>query len=101
LNEILKMKLFVNKESVELNPFVMEYLARISIGIVSSLKGVDYIRTIEIHDEHNDVKIKVNGEEVSLTPFPVKVISSTLHGVVSTLKGIGDIVSLHIDVEAK
>ena len=101
MNENLKAKLLVNKESVELNPFVMEYLARISIGIVSSLKGIDYIRTIEIHDEHNNVTINVNGEEVPITPFPVKVISSTLHGVVSKLKGIGDILSLHIDVEVK
>ena len=94
-------KLLVNKKPVELNPFVEEYLARISVGIVTSLKGIDYIRSIKIHHEHDDVTIAVNGEEVSLTPFPVQIIANTLHGLVSTLKGIDAIKSLHITVEAQ
>lgn len=101
MKENFKTKLLVNNNSIELNPFVNEYLARISVGIASSLKGIDYIRSVEIHDEHNDVVIKVNGDEVSLTPFPVQIISNTLRGAVSTLKGIEGILSLHVNVETK
>lgn len=96
-----KAQLQVNKKPVELNPFVEEFLARISIGVVTSLKGIDYIRTIKIHHEHGDVGITVNGEEVSLTPFPVMIIANTLSGLASTLKGVDNIKSLDISVEAK
>lgn len=101
MKEGYKAKLIANGKPVELNPFVEEYLARISVGIVSSLKGIDYIRSIEIHHERDDVIIEVNGEQVSLTPFPVKIVANTLHGLVSTLKGIDDIQNLHVSVEAK
>ena len=101
MREDYKAKLLVNKKPVELNPFVEEYLARISVGIVTSLKGIDYVRSIEIHHEHDDVTVAVNGAEVSLTPFPVKIIANTLRGLVSTLKGIDDIKSLHVSAEAK
>lgn len=94
-----KTKLLVNKKSVELNPFIEEYLARISVGIVTSLKGIDYVRSIEIHHEHDDVSVEVNGEPVSLTPFPVKIIANTLLGLVSALKGIDELKSLHVSVE--
>ena len=100
MKENYKAKLLVNKKPVELNPFVEEYLARISVGIVTSLKGIEYIRKIEIRHEYDDVTITVNGEEVSLTPFPVKIITNTLRGIVSTLKGIDDIKNLHIGVES-
>lgn len=101
MKEKYKAKLLINNNPTELNPFVEEYLARISIGIAASLKGVDYIRSVEIHHEHEDVTIAVNGEDVSLTPFPVKIISDTLRGLVSALKGADDIKSLHVSVEAK
>lgn len=101
MKESYKAKLLVNKKSVELKPFVGEFLARISIGIVTSLKGVDYIRSIEIHHEYDDVGITVNGEEVAITPFPVKIITNTLRGLASTLRDVDDIKSLHISVAAK
>ena len=101
MKESYKAKLFVNKKPVELNPFVEEYLARISVGTVTSLKGIDYIRNVEIHHEFDDVTVAVNGENVSLTPFPVKIIASTLCGLASALKGVDDIKSLHVTVELK
>lgn len=101
MKEKYKTQLQVNKKPVELNPFVEEFLARISVGVVTSLKGVDYIRTIRIHHEHGDISIEVNGEEVPVTPFPVMIIANTLRGLVSTLKGVDNIQSLDINVEIK
>jgi hypothetical protein len=99
LKEGYKAKLQVNKKPIELNPFVEEFLARISIGAVTSLKGVDYIRSVKIHHEHDDVNITVNGEEIPLTPFPVMIIANTLRGLASTLKGVDDIKSLDVSLE--
>ena len=101
MKQSYKSKLLINKKPAELNPFVDEFLARVSIGFAASLKGVDYIRSVEIHCEHDDVTIAVNGEDISLTPFPVQIIGNTLHGLVSTLKGGADIKSLHVSVEAE
>jgi len=101
LKEGYKAGLQVNKKPVELNPFVEEFLARVSVGAVTSLKEVDYIRSVQIHHEHDDVTVTVNGEEVSLTPFPVLIIANTLRGLVSTLKGGDDIKSLDVSVEKK
>ena len=101
MKERYKAQLEVNRKPVELNPFVKEFLAQISIGAVTSLKGIDYIRSIKLHHEHDEVTIMVNGEEVPLTPFPVMIIGNTMRGLVSTLKGVDDIKSLDINVEAK
>ncbi len=101
MKESYKAKLLINKKPAELNPFVDEFLARVSIGMAASLKGVDYIRSVEIHHEHDDVTIAVNGEDISLTPFPVQIISNTLRGLVSALKGGADIKSLHVSVESR
>ena len=101
MKENYKAKLEVNEKPVELNPFVEEFLARISVGIVTSLKGVDYIRTIKIHHEHDDVTIEINGDTVAITPFPVMIIANTLRGLVSALKGVDNIKSLNVSVEAK
>jgi hypothetical protein len=101
LKEIYNAKLLVNKEPVELNPFVEEFLARVSVGSVTSLKGVDNIKILEISLENDDINIVVNGAKVDLISFPAMIIISTLRGLVSTLKGGDNTKSLNIKVEAK
>ena len=66
----LKAELEINNVSVELNPFVEEFLTRTVVGAVSSLKGAENIRDLELHLEGGDVKLIVNGNEMPLTPFP-------------------------------
>jgi len=94
-----KAKLMINKSHVELNPFVEEYLARISVGIVTSLKGIEYVRSVQISDRHGDIQIKVNGDDVAIKPFPIKIIGSTLRGLVSELKGVNEVDNLDVVVE--
>jgi hypothetical protein len=101
LKESYSAKLLVNKKPVELNPFVEEFLSRVSIGAVVSLKGVDHIKIMELSHEHDDINIVVNGDKVDLISFPAMIIISTLRGLVSTLKGGDNIKSLEIKVEAK
>jgi len=70
----LKSELEVNNVSVELNPFVEEFLTRTVVGAVSSLKGAESIRDLELYLEGGDVKLVVDGNELPLTPFPTDII---------------------------
>jgi hypothetical protein len=97
----LKTELEINNVSVELNPFVEESLTRTVVGAVSSLKGAENIRDLELYLERGDVKIVVNGNELPLTPFPADIINNTITGLVSSLKGVGKIDSLKINVKAQ
>ena len=72
-----KTELEVNNVSVELNPFVDEFLTRTVVGAVSSLKGAENIQGLELRLERTDAKIVVNGSELSLTPFPKEIITNT------------------------
>ena len=94
-------KLQVNNVSVDLNPFVEEFLARTVAGAVSSLKGANDIQGLELYMEQGDIKIVVNGNELSLTPFPKDIITNTIMGLVSSLKGVGEIDSLKISIKAE
>jgi len=95
-----KTKLEVNNVSVALNPFVHEFLTRTVVGAVSSLKGAENIRDLELYLERGDVKIVVNGNELPLTPFPTDIINNTITGLVSSLKGVDKIDNLRVKVGA-
>ena len=97
----LGTELEINNVSVELNPFVEEFLTRTVVGAVSCLKGAENIRDLELYLERGDVKLVVNGSELPLTPFPSDIITNTITGLVSSLKGVGKIDSLKINVKAQ
>ena len=97
----LKTELEINNVSVELNPFVEEFLTRTVVGAVSSLKGSGNIQGLELYLERGDVKLVVNSNELPLTPFPKEILTSTITGLVSSLKGMGKIDSLKINVQAQ
>lgn len=94
----LKAELEVNNISVGLNPFVEEFLTRTVVGAVSSLRGAENIRGLELYLERGDVKLVVNGNELPLTPFPTDIINNTITGLVSSLKGVGKIDSLRVKI---
>lgn len=95
-----KAALSINNVSTELNSFVEELLARTVAGAVSSLKGAEDIRSLELHLEHGDVRISVNGNELPLTPFPSDIIANTVIALASSLKGVDQVESLEINIEA-
>ena len=97
----LSAELVINKESIELNPFVEEFLSHTVVGAVSSLRGAENIQDMELYLEWGDVKLFVNGNELSLTPFPKDIITNTITSLVSSLKGVGKIESLKITVKAQ
>jgi len=101
MNGSFKAELKVNKISVEMNAFVEELLARITVGLVGSLKGGENVQSLEIHQEKDKAKITVNGNDIPLTPFPNDIICSTLAGLVSSLKEVDAIDSLGITVKVQ
>ncbi len=100
MDENLEAKLEVNEVSIELNAFAEQFLARTVIGAVSSLRGGEDIRDLELHLAQGDVKLVANGNELRLTPFPKEILTSTIVGSVSPLKGVGDIATLKLTVKA-
>ena len=99
MKQNLKANLAVNNKEVKMNPFVQSYVSNVAMGIVSSLKGVDYISLVEIKLEKDSVTIKVNKEDITLTPFPNDIIASTMKGLVSSLKGVNDIKTIEIHLK--
>jgi hypothetical protein len=99
MNKSYKAQLSVNNSAIDMNEFTEEFLAQVTVGAVNTLKGVEYIRTIELNQDRGDVTVKVNGEEIDLTPFPNDVIANTLSGLVSTLKGVDKTNITKIDVK--
>ena len=99
MKENFMVALKVNEKAIETNPFVEDFLARTSVGAVSSLKGTEVIKNLEIHQKKGNVEITVNGKDIPLTPFPNDIISGTLVGMVSSLKDVDDIDSIDISVE--
>jgi len=97
----LKAELEINNVSVELNPFVEQFLTRTVVSAVSCLKGAENIQDLELYLEGGDVKLVVNGNELPLTPFPRDIITNTITGLVSSLKGVGKIDSLKVNIKAK
>ena len=81
-----KATLRVNKISMEMNPFVEEFLSRTVIGMVTPLRGAENIQRLEIHQDKSNVKITVNGNEITLTEFPkdiIKQICEVVDGPIS------------------
>jgi hypothetical protein len=97
----LKAELAVNNVSIELNPFVEEFLTRTVVGAVSSLKGAENMRDLELYLERGNIKLVVNAKELPLTPFPKVIITNTIIGLVSSLKDVGKIDNLKISVKAR
>jgi hypothetical protein len=96
-----RTELEVNDVSVELNPFVDDFLTRTVVGAVSSLKGAGNIQGLELYLERDDIKIVVNGNALPLTPFPKEIITNTIIGLVSPLKGVDKVDSLKINIRAE
>lgn len=95
------IKLTVNNTAVELSEFPEELLANVVIAIVSTLKGVNKLKDLELYQEQDNVKLTINGNELTITTFPNDVIASTLKGLISTLKGVDEIENINITIKSK
>ena len=97
----LEAELAVNNVSMELNAFAEQFLARTVFGAVSSLRGAESIRDLELYLERGEIRAVVNGNEIPITPFPRDIITGTITGMVSSLKGVGKINSVKINLKTR
>jgi len=97
----LSAEITVNDTPVELNQFTEQFLAGTVVGGVSSLRGAEGIRELDLRLEQGSVTVVVNGNQLPVTPFPEEIITNTITGLVSTLKGVGKIESVRIVVKVK
>jgi len=99
MTESFETSLWVNDTAVDLSAFVEEFLARTVVGAVSSLKGAEDMRNLELYVEEGYVRVIVNGKEIELTPFPNDAIANTVTGLVSTLKDVDKAEKVKITVK--
>ncbi len=86
---------------IELSGFPQDFVIKTVIGMVSSLKGVQEIDTLELTLRFGKVKLSINGKPISVGPFPTLITAKTLIAITSTLKGVGDeVTNLEIKMEA-
>ncbi len=84
-----KVSLTVNGNSIEMNPFVEDYICQVAAGIVKSLKGTGAIKKLELDvDSDGQVTITLNGANVPCNVFVTQIIHNTLAGMVTDLKGV-------------
>ncbi len=95
----MKAKLWVNHQPVEMNRFVEDLLAKVSVAVASALKGTEDMHQLDISLTKGDVSVTVNGKDIPLNPFTGEVMANTLRGLVSSLKGVRDTTQVSISVE--
>jgi len=92
MKEHFETTLWVNNESVDLNAFVEEFLAKTVIGAASSLKGVADVQNLELYLKQGNVKVIVNGKDAKQVAggccqpgFFIRILagSNDLAGIVS------------------
>ena len=95
------ISLSVNDTPIKLDYFVAGYLDHVTGGIVSSLKGADAIKNLELNiDEDGNVTINLNGADIPLNFFATEIVKSTVEGIVAPLKGIdGAINKVELKIE--
>lgn len=93
--------LTVDGSHIAMNEFVESFLANTVVGAVHSLKGVDFMKRIQLKIDGSDVTIEVNGEDITLTAFPNKLIGNTVKGLLLSLKNVDTIRSLDISVDVR
>lgn len=99
MGETFKARLWVDETAIDLNPLVEQILAGTVAGAVSSLKGTEDMKNLELQVDKGEVVIRVNGKEVALTPFPNDIIGHALTGFVSALKGVRTVETFRIVME--
>ncbi len=94
----MKADLRVNSKPVEMNAFVENLVAKVSVAVVSVLRGAEDMRQLDIKLVGDDVRVTVNDGGITLNPFTSEVIANTLRGLVSSLKGVADTSQVSISV---
>ena len=84
----LNTTLTVNDTPIDLSHFPREFLTRVVLAAVATLKKVDRIQQTEVSFYSGKTAVTVNGQIIPLGPFPSTVIHGTLRGLITALAGV-------------
>ena len=93
-----KVSLTVNDFSVTIVEFVQEFINETVTGIISTLKGVDEINSVNLYINGDEVEIEVNNAKVPSNDFVNTFIKNTVIGMVTSLKGVERVSKLEIAI---
>lgn len=93
-----KVSLCVNDVPIPIDDFVQVFIESVVTGILSVLKGVDEMQSINLSFDGDAVEIKVNNALVPANYFVNKFIKNTVSGMVTSLKGVDQVDKLEISI---
>jgi|WetSurMetagenome_2_1015567.scaffolds.fasta_scaffold308365_2 hypothetical protein len=89
-----------NNIPIELVEFPREFITRVLLSAIFTLKGVNRIQAAELYMQNQTIKLIVNAQEISLKDFPSVFITNTIQGMVESLKGVDSASNILIQVNA-
>jgi len=93
-----KVSLSVNYLSIPIEDLVQEFINKVVTGMLSVLKGVDEIRSVDLSFDGDEVVINVNDTVVPSNDFVNEFVRNTVTGMVTSLKGVGQVDKLEISI---
>ena len=93
-----KVSLSINDVPVPIIDFVQEFINKVITGMLSALKGVDEIRSVDLSFNGDEVVVNVNDNVVPSNDFVNQFVRNTVTGMVTSLKGVGRVNKLEISI---
>ena len=93
-----KVSLSISDVPIPIEDFVQEFINKVIIGMLSVLKGVDEIRSVDLSFDGSEVVINVNDNVVPSNGFVNEFIRNTVTGMVTSLKGVDQVDKLEISI---
>ena len=92
------VRLTINDSPVPIADFVQIYIKSVVTGMLSTLKGVDEIRSVDLSFNGYEVIIYVNNAIVPSNYFVNEFVRNTVIGMVTSLKGVNQVDKLVISI---
>ena len=93
-----KVSLSINDVPMPIEDFVQEFINKVIIGMLSVLKGVNEIRSVDLFFDRDEVIINVNDTVVPSNDFVDEFVRNTVTGMVTSLKGVNQVDKLEISI---
>ena len=92
------VRLTINDSPVPIADFVQVFIKSVVTGMLSTLKGVDEIQSVNLSIDGREVVINVNDTAVPSNDFVDMFIRNTVIGMVTSLKGVNQVDKLEIGI---
>ncbi len=93
-----KVSLSINDVPIPIEDFVQEFINSVVTGMLSVLKGVGEIRSVDLSFNGDEVLINVNDTVIPSNDFINEFVRNTVIGMVTSLKGVDQVDKLEINI---